>query len=154
MIYILCAETLVGLRKLSWTFLALERLNGVVFVKGELLSSGKGVMMGSSIQTSKRIPLWNVRSLCHFHHELLMTHYQNICQSWYILKCGDFTLDTQNSEYLFFLLFLGPSPPPTKKKKTIRVSASHFAEVHPDEMPQFIDYIDDGSGWDKEFATA
>ena len=28
------------------------------------------------------------------------------------------------------------------------------SKVHPDEMPQFIDYIDDGSGWDKEFATA
>lgn len=33
-------------------------------------------------------------------------------------------------------------------------SAQLFAEVHPDEMPQFIEYVDDGSGWDKDFATA
>jgi hypothetical protein len=33
-------------------------------------------------------------------------------------------------------------------------SAQLFAEVHPDEMPQFIEYVDDGSGWDKDFAIA
>lgn len=51
-------------------------------------------------------------------------------------KFQDFTLEA-------------PFLPKVKSRKDL----NNFT-VHPDEMPQFIEYVDDGSGWDKDFATA
>mmetsp|Transcript_23075 Transcript_23075/g.41691 ORF Transcript_23075/g.41691 Transcript_23075/m.41691 type:complete len:796 (-) Transcript_23075:213-2600(-) len=42
-----------------------------------------------------------------------------------------------------------PFSPKVKSKKDL----ANFS-VHPDEMPKFLEYVDDGSGWDKDFATA
>jgi len=42
-----------------------------------------------------------------------------------------------------------PFIPKVKHRKDL----NNFS-VHPDEMPRFIEYVDDGTGWDKEFATA
>eukprot|EP00930_Biecheleria_cincta_P030868 TRINITY_DN2139_c0_g2_i1.p1 TRINITY_DN2139_c0_g2~~TRINITY_DN2139_c0_g2_i1.p1 ORF type:complete len:800 (+),score=169.09 TRINITY_DN2139_c0_g2_i1:86-2485(+) len=42
-----------------------------------------------------------------------------------------------------------PFVPKVKSKKDL----ANFS-VHPDEMPRFFDYVDDGSGWDKNFATS
>eukprot|EP00434_Breviolum_minutum_P026111 symbB.v1.2.023087.t1/scaffold2089.1/size89944/2 len=50
-------------------------------------------------------------------------------------KFQDFTLEA-------------PFLPKVKSKKDL----ANFS-VHPDEMPRFIEYVDDGSGWDKDFAT-
>ncbi|CAK9010303.1 cGMP-dependent protein kinase [Durusdinium trenchii] len=41
-----------------------------------------------------------------------------------------------------------PFIPKVKSKKDL----ANFS-VHPDEMPRFIEYVDDGTGWDKDFAT-
>ncbi|CAL1144712.1 unnamed protein product [Cladocopium goreaui] len=50
-------------------------------------------------------------------------------------KFQDFTLEA-------------PFLPKVKSKKDL----ANFS-VHPDELPRFIEYVDDGSGWDKDFAT-
>eukprot|EP00437_Effrenium_voratum_P004087 CAMPEP_0181422072 /NCGR_PEP_ID=MMETSP1110-20121109/13424_1 /TAXON_ID=174948 /ORGANISM="Symbiodinium sp., Strain CCMP421" /LENGTH=794 /DNA_ID=CAMNT_0023545155 /DNA_START=150 /DNA_END=2534 /DNA_ORIENTATION=+ len=42
--------------------------------------------------------------------------------------------------------------PPFAPKVRGKKDLANFS-VHPDEMPRFIEYVDDGSGWDKDFAT-
>lgn len=50
---------------------------------------------------------------------------------------------------LFALTMVPPYHPTVKSKADI----SNF-NVRPEDLPQFFPYVDDGSGWDKEFATA